>query len=513
MVRDLLRSLSRKDAMSTSDQRHAAVDYAWRSGRLRYLLKRQPLMVEAYDAFRADEETRSKGRIWYWSISRQFGKSYSLVALALEECLRRPGAEVKYASVDQKMCRAIVFPAIEKQLADCPKDLRPQFRSQDGLFYFPNGSRLTVAGVDRDNVKKLRGQHSNLCLVDEGGFMGNLQQVVFEIFLPQTTGTKGRVIVATTPPDSAGHYAAELYHSCKSRGASANFTLWENSLITEAEKQEIVREYGGVESTRFRREYLTEFVTDVSNAVVPEFTAEAEKDIVRDHTRPVHYDALVCLDGGFTDPAGCLFAHVDYARAKLVIEDEWVKKGVLTADIAEYVCGKESELWGSSDLFWTERLRRQEKCASALRRIMDVDPEKAYDFKKNHGMDWTPAQKGPGSVQVSANHLNGLIRSRSIEINPRCVNLIRQLHNATWAGHRTEDGMTPRKTFSRNSTDGHFDLIAAAFYMLPFVDWSHNPSPPPRHDVNMYYTEDESGLDESEDALANAFRQPSGDDS
>lgn len=482
-----------------------AKDALWRSGNLRYLLNAAQRKV--YDLYRKDEADRSMGRIWYLNISRQFGKSYTMCVLALEECLRGKGRQCKYAAPTQKMARAIVFPQMEKILQDCPEDIRPEFRQQDGVYYFRhNGSRLTVAGTDSGNEDKLRGQQAHLAIVDEGGFMPNLFKVVQNVLLPQTTTTKGRLIIATTPPLSAGHYAVELAYNCKSRGAYAEFTLYENTLLSEEEKKEIIRECGGAESTAFRREYLCEFVTDTDNAVVPEFTQDAESEIVLDYGRPAFFDAYTTLDGGYKDASAALFCFVDYKQCKLVVEEEWTQTRALGSDIAKAIQATENALWASSPASWTDEFKRRQRVDARLTRTMDVDPMLAAEFLRNHGMHWNAIVKSEehGSFKLAAvNQLNDFIKQRSIIINPKCTNLIRQMHNATWA--RSSDGGFKR-TYTRNQRDGHFDLVDALVYTLRVIDLTHNPFPPDKVDHRGTFSpEDLEVFSEDDSEVLKAF--------
>lgn len=473
---------------------------AWKSGNLRYLL--DATQREMYDAFRNDT-SNEKGRIWYWNCARQIGKSFTLCVIAIEEALRRPRGQIKYASQDQKAARAIVFPQMELILKDCPDRLLPRFIKHDGVYYFPhNGSRITIAGCDGDNIRKLRGQHAHLAIVDEGAFVADLQRVVYSVLLPQTTTTEGRMLVATTPAESAGHFSTELAQLCKSKGAYAKFDIWASKRISEKEKWKLCLEYGGEATTRWRREYLCEFVTDTAGAVVPEFSDEAEKEIVIPYARPEFFLPYVSLDGGYTDAAGVLFGYVDYRNARLVIEDEWMKRGALGSDIARAVAEKENKLWQdyhAKFLTWKQEYRP----LIPHLRTMDVDPEMAAQFIRNHGMVWTPVEKRPGYKQALVNQLNDFIKDRRLIISPNCVNLVRQLHNAVWQDNK-------RKTYRRNEQDAHYDLVDALVYMLKIADFSTNPFPEGKKDLqsNYYSPEELTGhgpKNESEQALMKAF--------
>lgn len=480
-------------------EKHQAKRILWESGNLRFLLN--DAQKKVYDAFRGDPK-RHMGRIWYLNISRQFGKSYTMCVLAIEECLRRPKTQVKYCAQDQKNARSIVFPQMDKILASCPEDLIPKFKGIDGVYHFANGSRITIAGADKDNIRKLRGQSAHLCIIDEGGFMPNLKNVVMNVMLPQTTTTKGRLIVATTPPDSAGHYAQELAMLCKSRGAYAKFDIWENNLLSEVEKGEIIREFGGVDTTGFRREYLCEFVTDTNSAVVPEFTEEAEKETVHVFQVPEYYDQYTSLDGGYTDAAAILFGFVDFKTAKLHIQREWVKRGALGSDIAEAVSIIENDLWKDyQDKF--HELLPEKRPQVPFKRVMDVDPELSAQFLKNHGQYWSAIEKQPGYKQAAVNQLNDFIRQRRLVIHPDCKILIRQLHNATWD--------SKRKSYKRDDIDAHYDLVDALVYMLRVADFTHNMWPNSKKDLQSNWLTPEDilpDLDDTELALKRAFSPP-----
>lgn len=453
-----------------------------------------------YDSFRGDDR-HDQGRIWYWNCARQLGKSYTLCVMALEECLRKQGAQVKYASQDQKSARAIVFPQLEKILEDCPESLMPRFRAHDGLYFFPhNGSRLTIAGCDGDNIRKLRGQQADLGIVDEGAFIRELESVVYTVLLPQTTTTRGRILVATTPAESAGHFSTALAHQCESKGAYAKFTVWDSKRLSNLEKGNICVEYGGEQSTRWRREYLCEFVTDSTAAVIPEFTEEAKNEIVIPYARPEHFTPYTALDGGYTDAAGCLFGYVDFLNAKLIIEAEWVQRGALGSDIAKAVALTENRLWQEYHTKFLTWLPEYRPLIPHLR-VMDVDPEMAAQFLRNHGQQWSPIDKAPGYKQAAVNVLNDFIKQRRLVIAPDCKTLVRQLHNATWD--------SKRKTYKRDDVDAHYDLVDALVYMLRVADFSNNPFPGPKRDLQSTWISQEElrkgPQNESEVALVNAF--------
>lgn len=80
-----------------------------------------------------------------------------LAVLAIEKCLAKAGAQVKYAAPTAKAVRKIISPNIRKIIKDCPKEIRPKFVMLEGEWQFPNGSTIAVAGCDKGQAENLRG--------------------------------------------------------------------------------------------------------------------------------------------------------------------------------------------------------------------------------------------------------------------------------------------------------------------------------------------------------------------
>jgi hypothetical protein len=89
--------------------------------------------------------------------SRRLGKSFFLLTLALEQCLKYPKSIVKYIQPETGMIRKNLNPDFEQMLQDCPIEMRPKFHTQDNMWVFPNGSKIHLAGTDNGNYDKLRG--------------------------------------------------------------------------------------------------------------------------------------------------------------------------------------------------------------------------------------------------------------------------------------------------------------------------------------------------------------------
>ena len=140
-----------------------------------------------------------------WLLARQSGKSVELAILALEQCLRKPNSIVKLLTDTKLHAQSIFDPIFKMLLEDCPETLKPAYVESKFTYHFSNGSSIQLAGSDNKHYERLRGQKSDLVLVDEAGFCDNLKHIVKSILLPTLTHTGGKIVLASTPPTDPDH--------------------------------------------------------------------------------------------------------------------------------------------------------------------------------------------------------------------------------------------------------------------------------------------------------------------
>lgn len=390
-----------------------------------------------------------------------------MVTRAIEACLKTPNARVLYLAPFAKDANEIAVDLAESILWEAPKEVRPEYRAQTREMVFPNGSIIRIKGVNGEHAQFLRGGAADLVILDECGIMDDLQHVLTDVVMPMTMTTNGKVILATTPSRSPAHEAFTLYERLAGQGATIKFTLRDAPHISQLTKMEYLVAVGespdramGIidgtlspETTTAKREYFCEWVTDAESAVVPEFTKDKQKEIIRESLRPVFFDAYVAMDPGFQDRTGILFAHWDFLNARLVIEDEVLLHRANTQDIAVSIENKEKSLWDGHKPYM---------------RVSDVDLRLISDLWNMHKLQFLPTKKEDslGAINVMRN----MVQNAQIIIHPRCVHLIRQLEHATWNRKATD--------FMRGGdVDGHFDLVAALKYLCRNVNKSRNPYP------------------------------------
>ncbi|MHA1670942.1 MAG: terminase large subunit domain-containing protein, partial [Promethearchaeota archaeon] len=241
--------------------------------------------------------------------SRRLGKSYTLCLTAIETCIKIPKAVVKYACPTKSQVEEIITDIIPNFiLNDCPEHLKPVWHEQKKHYLFPNGSKIQIAGTDKDKGNKLRGGRAHLCIVDEAQDHNYLSYVINFVLLPTTLTTHGSVVLCGTPnPLQPQHeFHTDYISTHEGEGKLIKFTIYDSPLYDERgedlikELEQQYRHRGGLKSAEFLSEYMCEIAIDKEAMVIPEFTKEIEEIIVKEVERPPFYDAYVGLDIGFS---------------------------------------------------------------------------------------------------------------------------------------------------------------------------------------------------------------------
>jgi hypothetical protein len=395
----------------------------------------------------------SSSKLFVINSSRRLGKSYLLCVLAIETALQNDNAQIKFAAPTQKMVKKIIMPLMRQILETCPKHLQPHVNKVDGLYEFPNGSEIHIAGTEQAQADNLRGTACDLAIIDEAAFASDLEYMVESILRPQMlTRPKARMVLASTPPVTPDHDFTRYAERAMEDGAYAKFTIYDNPLLTTETIEGFKKDAGGEQSSTWKREYLAEFVTDTDNALVPEATAEFLVELTAEIVHPEFYNPMTALDLGFVDATGGLFAYYHFLAGKVVIEDELLVNKATSAEIVDLARSKETALWGA----------RQPK------RVVDGNALAIADLNSDtHKFRCYSPDKA--DLIAGVNRIRMELANKSIIIHPRCKNLLHQLQYATWDKTRTK--------FSRSSSGNHWDLVAALLYLLKAIDRKTNPFP------------------------------------
>lgn len=444
--------------MSTTKQQALAELY--RRGILSW--KCHTVQKEMYDLF---YKTPDNG-ILVWLLSRQSGKSYLLAILAIEQAFREPHSIIKLLTDTKLHIKAIFDKIFEELLADCPEQLKPKYHKNFYMYEFPNGSQIQLAGSDGGHYEKLRGQKCHLVLVDEAAFCNDLENIVKSVLMPTTTHTGGKIVLASTPPEDMEHDFLKFIEEAQFSNSLTKKTIDDNPLLNQEQIAHIEKQMGGRGSERFRREYLCEIIKSSDISVIPEFTEELQKEVVKEWPMPPHFDCYESMDLGGKDLTVVLFAYYDFRAAKLIVEDELVmdfsKKNCGIPQLVSGIKQKEIDRWTN---IYTNEVRKPFLRVSDINYI--VTQQIAAD---THGEIYFNIPK-KDDKDAAINNLRTLLANKKIIIHPRCKSLIRHLSNVRWVSAKN------KKEFARSPDNGHYDAVDALIYLSRSVVFSKNPYP------------------------------------
>lgn len=456
--------------MAISNQQ--IISELWRRGNLRFLMKPKQQELRDFLNSRPDDLVVANAH-------RQFGKSTAMFAYCCEFALKNPKSIIKYGAPTIKQVKEILQVVERTVLETCPRDQRPDYRRADNEFVFANGSIIKMIGVDVADGDRLRGSPAHLVILDEAGFMRNLQNLIETIIQPQFLQTNGRLIIISTPSTAVSHDYTRLYIP----NAKALSNYWElrivdNPQFSERQIEKIWSKYSvlseagevllpGNKSERFRREFMCEVFTSKDLLIIPEWQAFKYTDEnslpahhqIRAFDKPDYFQVVVAMDYGFKDHTGVLFGWVDFEKNALMVRDELFVNYQTPIEVAKLIDAKMRTLFGNN---WQNSLREPPMFTADIQ-LRDIN-----EIRKQSGIAFGFAQKHNKEAGITG--LRQRITTGSIIVHPDCRNLALQLDTGTWKNEE-------RKEWERTEHMGHLDLLDTLHYMNRKAPWNKNFTP------------------------------------
>lgn len=419
---------------------------AWRRGKISELLLdcNQKTM---YEQFISSKEMKS-----VWVCSRRIGKTWLLCVIAIQTCIKKPNSQVKYITSLSKSAREIVLPLIREITKKAPKEVKPKFNKMESSFSFPNGSQILLHGAEKD-PEAIRGAAADLAIVDEAGFINDLEYLVSDIINPMVIERNGRLLLSSTTPKNPEHpFVTKYMAEAQIKNTLIQRDIYSCPRFTENQLKTFIDEAGGKESETFRREYLNEIIRDIKTAVVPEFSRI--RHVINDIQPSKYRTYYVGLDVGFSDNTAIIFGYYDFERAKAVIQGESILQKAITRDIA-------NEIQAAEKVFFPG--------GAEIKRFSDIDLRLISELRIDYGIKFKATEKQ--NKELIINKLRLLCAEDQIEIHSSCKNLITQLENGIWKVNKS----TGARTFGRSEGLGHLDAIDALLYLIRNIDLSKLP--------------------------------------
>jgi hypothetical protein len=404
--------------------------------------------------------------------SRQWGKSYFNLILALEHAIRHPGIQVRIGAPTKLQAQEIIEANLVPIIADAPKGLVLPARSEK-TWRIANGSSIKVGAMERAHVDSMRGPNSPLIILEEGVALESDDYVhAMGVVIPQQTRhVNSRLIHVTSAPEDPEHYIlSEVAPKCEIDGTLFKRTIWQNTAITREQILKIAEKMpGGLRGEKFRREYEVEIFRTLSLIVVPEY----DEAIHLSTHEPKHGNYLVATDfGGVRDKTVGLLIAYDFERNTKHFLNEFVAdSNTGTKDIVAGLIGLEP--------FEVDRV-----VDAPGQLLIDLTTEHKYLCRQTPKDDWL----------AQLNNLRTGFTRRDTFVHPRCKFLRATLKAGTFNKNRTD--------FARTTALGHMDAIAAATYGYRNIDTLTNPIPrralTPEEQVETFWDKQAENIQQKE---------------
>mgnify|MGYP007100056297 CR=1 FL=1 len=439
--------LAKKFNLTPEELIKKAKQEKWYRNNLSYLLHSGQKVI--------DEHYRnSPGQLFVGNIARQFGKSYWAVTTAIQTARSKAKARIKYGTAFHSDLVEFILPTFDIVLQDCPESQRPKFNRKHSKFIFPNGSEIKLVGLDRA-PNSLRGNTIDLIIIDEAGFVTNLQYIYTSVIVPATLHRPNcKIVFISTPPSTPVHPFSDFIQRAEAEGCYVKLDIYQNPRITQKDIDRMAKELGGYTSTTFRRECLCELITDDDLSIIPEWSDECIQEVAPDTYHEV-YHRYVGMDMGTKHFTALIFGYYDFKKASLVIEDEFHMSGptMNTEILAATIKAKEKEVFGETKPF---------------RRIADNNnPHLILDLSSIHNLTFIETNKE--NLDAMVNEVRIMCMNKQVLIHPRCKMLIGCLKYGVWTKRRDK--------FAESKVFGHFDHLAALMYLIRNLAKNTNPIP------------------------------------
>lgn len=421
---------------------------AWRKGQLWWLL--HGIQFKMYQQFYASTEDQ------VWDCARRLGKTFLIVVLMFECCLRKPRARGALGASQAVDVEDIIEPMVESLIEQAPKDVRPVPQWGKHRILFPKtGAVLKISGCDNKNYKHLRGRGLDLWALDEAAFIDELAKVADDVLSPQTWTTGGRGLMASSPPDTPGHAFQMYYQSAFANGTSARYTFDDNPMLSPERRAEILlkearKKRMTVEefkrTTVYLREFMAEFVIEETRAVLPRLSEALADRLVRDALyTPLFADWYTLIDlGGSRDPTFILVAFWDFTRRKFRLCRDRKMLRPTTEEISKAVRELEAATFPQMGALRGQHYRIMDDDMGVVRR----------DLAQKYDLVTTPPRKD--DKQAGLMDLQDAMLREEIEFSPECRETLAQCKAAIWNKAHTE--------YERVDGFGHFDGLDCLLY-------------------------------------------------
>lgn len=388
--------------------------------------------------------------------SRQLGKSFMGLLIALMHLAhlhgkRKPLVRIFCETKDQ--IKDIVQDNMDLILMVAPPDYIKRTKSEHR--YKIGKGELRLGMISGAHVNGKRGGNATLILTEESGFSPSetFKDALDNVLGAQLLRSEGKLIhITTSSKDELHHIHHVIQPKCDNAGTLCNLTIYDNPQLNDRQIIKAFKKIFDGTTEGWEREYLVRVVRSMMLTVIPEFN----EGIVAEGKIPPYAHWLTALDfGGTRDKHGTILGYHDFKRAMdviLVDSLEDINTGT------EIITGKALKI---------EKDFMSKEAVSHSRRV-DGAGQLLVDLRKD-GFSCLPPSKEKGSFEAGINMMRLAVLNGTLEIHPRCTDVINAMKYGKLNKKRTD--------FERHPIFGHLDILAATMYFLRHLN-RLNPYPP-----------------------------------
>jgi hypothetical protein len=275
---------------------------------------------------------------------RRGGKTFADAVYMLYECLKSPGMPCLYLGLTRDSAKDAIWPILVTILDQLGIEHDPVVSSL--RINFSNGSFIQLLGADASNARnRLRGRKFKLIIIDEMGFFTEADDLIMKVLVPMLSDYAGTLCMTSSP----GELLAGLFYEAdigkfKALWHQYHWTMRDNphymkpannpefASRADEEFDLIVKTIfgGNWHHPAFRREYLGEWVKDLTSLIYP----YTDKNLIAASYKMDEQQHGLGIDLGSTSANAIVVARFGPYSRKVQFVDSWLKPQISVDELA-----------------------------------------------------------------------------------------------------------------------------------------------------------------------------------
>jgi len=319
------------------------------------------------------------------------GKTFGILPIEIDYCIKHPGTETSVVSESVPHLRRGVLKDFKKIMRDTNRWIPNNWHETNKKYTFVNGSYMEFFGADDDS--KLRGARRDRLYMNEANNMS------FHVYTELSSRTKGNVTLDWNPTNKF------WFHNELKDDDDVDFivlTYKDNEGCPQSAKDFILKaKHKSVTSSFWENWYQVYGLGLIGNLEGVVFNDWIQIDKVPVDARLLGYG----MDFGYTNDPTTMIACYKY-NDKYIFDECIYQKGLVNSEIANLIKqNKNSSIYADS-----------------------AEPKSIAEIRR-YGINIKGADKGKGSILYGIS----LIQEKEFMVSKRSVNMIKELRNYRWA--------------------------------------------------------------------------------